>query len=161
MVLAMNNLNIRAIEVNISCPNTVEKFDPIEIIAAVLACAKHPVIVKIGISINYLRICEVFRNRIVIDAINTIPWGAVNKVPSPLYPLEGGVSDEQTAKTARYVLQDIKKRYPNIQVISGNGIFSYEEAKLRFDLGANGISFGTVYVLTPWRPEQIIRRLEG
>lgn len=161
MVLPLNKLNIRAIEVNISCTNTVEKFDPIEIIAAVLACAKHPVIVKIGVSHNYLRICEVFRNRVVIDAINTMPWSVFNKEPSPLYPFEGGVSDEQTAKIARYVLTDIKKRYPIIQVISGNGIFTYEEAKLRFDLGANGISFGTVYVLAPWRPKRIIEQLES
>lgn len=161
MVLALNPLSIRAIEVNISCPNTVEKFDPIEIIQAVLVYSKHPVIVKIGISHNYLRLCEVFRNRIIIDAINTVRWGVVKKVQSPLHPFEGGISSAETAKTARYVLTDIKKRYPGIQVISGNGIFDYEEAKLRFDLGANGISFGTVFVLTPWRPEKIIRRLEN
>jgi len=160
MVLALNPLNIRAIEINISCPNTVEKFDPIEIIQAVLVYSKHPVIVKIGVTHNYLRLCEVFRNRIIIDAINTVPWNAVKKEPSPLYPLEGGISNEETAKTARYVLQDIKTRYPGIQVISGNGIFNYEEAKLRFDLKADGISFGTIFVLTPWRPERIIRRLD-
>lgn len=160
MTLALNPLNIRAIEINISCPNTVEQFDPIAIIQAVLIASKHPVIVKIGLSHNYLRLCEIFRNRIVIDAINTIPWSVVRQDQSPLHPFDGGVSDENTAKTARFVLTDIKKRYPNVQVISGNGIFSYEEAKLRFDLGADAISFGTMYILTPWQPAKIIKRLE-
>lgn len=161
MTLALNGLNIRGIEVNISCPNTVEKFDPLEIIETVLAYSKHPVLVKIGISHDYWRICEVFRNRIVIDAINTVPWNLVMKGQSPLFPLEGGVSNADTAKMARITLEHIKRKHPNIQVLSGNGIFTYEEAKLRFELKADGVSFGTVYVLTPWRPERIIRRLEN
>ncbi len=62
---------------------------------------------------------------------------------------------------ARITLTHIKRKHPNIQVLSGNGIFTYDEAKLRFDLGADGITFGTVFVLTPWRPERIMRRLES
>lgn len=159
MVVSLNELNIRAIEVNISCPNTVEQFDPFEIIQEVLTYSKHPVIVKIGVSHDYMKICETFLNRIIIDAINTVKWSAIYKEPSPLFPLEGGVSNNDTARMARHVLTHIKGKFPNIQVISGNGIFDYEEAKLRFTLGADAISFGTVYVLTPWRPAQIIRRL--
>lgn len=161
MTLALKELNIRAIEVNISCPNTLENFDPIEIIETVLANSKHPVLVKIGVTHNYLRVCDIFRNRIVIDAINTVPWNLMTTQQSPLFPYVGGVSNKETAKMARIALTHIKRKHPNIQVLSGNGIFDYDEAKLRFDLGADGITFGTVFVLTPWRPEQIIRRLEN
>lgn len=166
MVDALNKLNIRAIEVNISCPNTVEKFDPLDIIWMCLQCSRHPIIVKIGADHNYLRFCKYFGDNIIIDAINTVRWSVVNrsctkKVKSPLYPLEGGVSSKETAKIARFILTDIKDNYPEIQVISGNGIFDYAEAKKRFELKADAISFGTAFVLTPWRPQQIIARLEN
>ena len=161
MVSALNKLNIRAIEINISCPNTVENFDVIEVITTSLVFAKHPVIVKIGLNHDFLKLCGTFLNRIVVDAINTVPWNLLHTAQSPLYPFEGGVSSAETARLSKLVLGSIKRTYPNIQVISGNGIFSYEEAKSRFELGANAISFGTAYILTPWRPAKIIERLEN
>ena len=48
MTLALNGLNIRAIEINISCPNTVEMFDPIAIIETALVHTKHPILVTTG-----------------------------------------------------------------------------------------------------------------
>lgn len=47
MVLGLNKLNIQAIEVNISCPNTVEKFNPLKIIVSCLDYSNHPIIVKV------------------------------------------------------------------------------------------------------------------
>lgn len=85
----------------------------------------------------------------------------MNKDKSPLHPFEGGTSSKATAKIARFILSDIKDNYPEIQVISGNGIFDYNEAKWRFDLKADAISFGTIFITKPWRPEQIIRKLEN
>jgi len=167
------NLNhIEGIEVNLSCPNTKDEYDPVEIIKTVRYCTALPVIAKLGYSsvvgdVSYMQGIDPYVD--AWDLINTVPWNELHKTPSPLagYKLMGGVSGEQIIPHAREALHVTKTRMhagilAKKPVISGGGIGSLNEAVIRRNLGADSLSLGTVFPRSilkfdPWLPNRIVR----
>ena len=159
-------LSIKGIEVNLSCPNTKDSYDPVEVIRAVRANTQHPVIAKLGASGLEDMIRRIDGYVDAYDLINTVPWKIkYPDRPSPLAPygLEGGVSGEEIKMEARnaLVLANLITKKPKI---TGGGINSAYECRVRHWLGASAYSLGTVILhaglclAPPWRPNKIARQ---
>lgn len=157
---------IVGVELNVSCPNVSHDASVEHICGltrAFCSVSKHPVILKLSYHQPYLDICQELQKTVeAFDVINTIPWPQMFDMPSPLakYGLVGGVSGLPIVRYAREALAKIKATVP-VQVLSGGGIASLEETKLRFELGADAVSFGSVFMRYPWVPNRIIRILES
>jgi dihydroorotate dehydrogenase (NAD+) catalytic subunit len=155
--------NMVGIQLNLSCPNTQKtKLDLGEVIDAARAYIGLPVILKLGYYDDYISIAKK-HGRLIdgIELINTIPWSKLFRTtPSPLkkYGYEGGVSGTYIAKYSSYALQQIKEHEITVPIISGGGVYSYEEAVYRLKLGAAAVSIGTLFLRRPWEPNQIIDR---
>ena len=156
--------NIRAIEVNCSCPNLGHAPTVEQILAIVREVAEvyPPVIVKLGHQQPYLTICKELDGQVAaFDLINTVPWNNLSMQPSPLakHGHEGGVSGRQIGWHAYNAMARVQDAGVKTPILSGGGIMSYEDAAIRLRR-ADAISFGTLFLRAPWRPLQIIRRLE-
>lgn len=163
MIKALNNYyyrvsnNIVGIELNISCPNTEECSNYMDIIETIVQVSWFPIIIKIGIDHEWQTIQKSFGNKIAgFDAINTVPWSKLRQDKSPLHPHNGGISGIPICAASIDKLLEIKRESLKIQVISGGGIYTPEQAALRFRYGANAISFGTLFYFDPSEPNRII-----
>jgi dihydroorotate dehydrogenase (NAD+) catalytic subunit len=161
MVRAMRDLHLKAIEINLSCPNTQDHYDPLAVVQAArqqvgrLPCAM-PLIAKLG----YADVAQIPALSLYVDAfdlINTVPWHYLYSEPSPLalYALTGGVSGRPIARLARVALQ-CAASLTTKPIISGGGIDCLDEVLARAALGAAAFSLGTVFLRAPWRPNRIV-----
>lgn len=157
--------DIKGVELNFSCPNVNHDTQIDSVVAMTEAFAKrcrHPLVVKLSYADPYLQICERLDGKVsAFDLINTIPWGMVyGDTPSPLKKngLVGGVSGPDIAVAAGIALTQVRSAGLKTPVISGGGIDSYQEVANRFHMGAGAVAFGTMFIRTPWKPNQIIRQ---
>lgn len=145
----LNNCGIRAIELNLSCPN-VEHPDSFPIIKEFLKFTRHPVILKIEYDEDYHALLKEFQDKIeAIDAINAMRC----------YDAEGqclgGISGPLISYKSKKILRDIKAHY-SVPVISGGGIYTKFDVAERFKKGADAVSIGTLFLRRPWMPNRII-----
>ncbi len=157
MALALEKLDIKGIEINLSCPSSKDSFDPVAVTQAVHDSCMHPLIVKLG-SHNLDLLGPLSMYVEAFDLINTVPWAALySDQPSPLarYGLTGGVSGRPIRELARDCL-DRARKMTFRPIISGGGIDSLEEVLVRNKLGANAFSLGVVFLRAPWRPNRIV-----
>jgi dihydroorotate dehydrogenase len=163
MAKALDPLDIVGIEVNASCPNTAEIFSADKICAITLATAvacRHPVILKLGYTDPYIQICQSLDGMIAaFDLINSVPWPVVYPgKASPIKPLVGGVSGNAIKQFAREALWKVRVVTNKTPIISGGGIESYREVILRTCMGADAITFGTLFLKRPWLPNSIANK---
>lgn len=149
--------NIRAVQLNVSCPNA-KHGETNDIIDEFLAQSEKPVILKIGYQDDYINTLRYFHHKLAaVEAINTIPWKLISDDRSPLYPLVGGISGPMLRYFALQALSEIKHHFKNLPVISGGGIYTQDDIYERFDQGANAIAIGTLFLRKPWKPNRIIK----
>ncbi len=162
---------VRGIEVNVSCPNTgdapgVDK--AVDIVRVVAEVSEKPVLVKLGWQDDFLGVCSDLDDGTVVafDLINTVPWDQCQEYlgeyasPSPLakYGLMGGVSGKPMASCSRQALKRAKYTGIKTPVISGGGVYTLDDVRERFDMGADAVAFGTLFLKAPWRPNRIVKR---
>jgi dihydroorotate dehydrogenase len=159
MAGVLSTLQVCGIEVNPSCPNVAHYAGAVDLVNAVVANTHHPVIVKLGYT-SYKEICPQLDGKVAaFDLINAVPWGHIfGSQPSPLAHFGGGaISGDPIIIHSRDALEWGKKNLKT-PIISGGGINTYEEAMARFNMGADAISFGTLFLRRPWRPNRIVAR---
>jgi len=148
-----------AIKVNVSCPNTTQATldEAVAIVETVAQNPKHPVIAKMGVPF-YVDLCRALDKKVAaFDLINSVPWDiACPKKRSPLHPFKGGVSGHRIKEYAREALRKIIPicRTP---VITGGGIDSLAEVRMRAVMGARAFTFGTVFLRHPSVPNKIAK----
>ena len=76
---------------------------------------------------------------------------ASNTLPTDKGGLSGKILQPYTLKIVEY----IKDKYPEVEVIAGGGITTPEDAKTYYNAGADHISLGSV-CFTPWKIKKII-----
>lgn len=161
----VNNLHLVGIELNMSCPNVSHASESIDRLCRLTEVAvkssEHPVILKLGLYDHYYEVCRNLDGQVAaFDLINAVPWKRLRLDPSPLskYDLQGALSGKPITLCSRVALKmalDVAKKTP---IISGGGVYSFEEAVTRFKLGAAAVSFGTVFLRAPWRANRIVNR---
>lgn len=165
---------LAGIEIDFSCANTGSAPLPdeelIQIAIGYMSTAAQntslPVGIKFGFQQPYYQLaCAVDGLASWIHLINATPWYHVfSHETSPLrqYGYDGAVSGTPIRHLSRQALFDAVRR-PAIKnftpIISGGGILDATEAHLRFDMGADAVALGSVFLLRPWRPESIRRSL--
>jgi dihydroorotate dehydrogenase len=157
-----NALKIKALEINLSCPNLRPHQplpDPVSILQHFRQESRHPLIAKLAFhQLDLIPQLEEFAD--AFDLINTTRWSELYPfLPSPLAPynLEGGVSGPPLAHQARLALL-IARKHTSKPIISGGGITSFHECKQRHVLGANAFSIGTLFLTHPWKPNQLVQQ---
>lgn len=156
---------IKAIELNVSCPNTQQPMESIDLIKAMVRVMKFsnlPIIVKLGWTQPYLQICKALDGEVAaFDLINTVPWSYLYpNTPSPLtkYGLEGGLSGELIALFSINALGSVINAGVQTPIISGGGIYDISGVHSRFNLGAGAVSFGSLFLRHPTRPNALVHQ---
>ncbi len=146
---------IVAIEINLSCPNTIVSDNPVEITETVINNTNHPIIVKLGYN-NYKTLSRELDQKVeAFDLLNSVPWNIIfPDKKSPLAHLGGGgVSGPVAKEYGRDAIRDCATI--RTKIMSGLGIDSVDEVLTRHVMGARAFTFGTAFMKTPWLPNHI------
>ncbi|HSA58109.1 MAG TPA: hypothetical protein VLJ37_00280 [bacterium] len=165
MIQLLEGQRIRAIELNLSCPNTKDLTD--RTTEKILAIARHaarlsfvPLIAKLSFTHDYVGIAKELAKEPKIQAlaINSIPWAAIfPDRPSPLANLGGGGVSGRIIQAYTWKMVGELAIATRIPVI-GPSVWEYEDIQRVTDMGAKAVSFGSVFVRHPCRPTRFVRR---
>lgn len=159
LIRELNNLDLAAIELNISCPNAGPEIGCIDFKNLFLIArntSKHPLIVKIGTRQYFEIVRLAIKNGInAVTAINTIKG-----FHAGLRNGEGGIGGRKIKHISLEVIVDLKDNF-DIPVIASGGIYSFKDCQDFFKSGADAVSFGSVFMSYPWLPSLIVRKVTG
>jgi len=163
MAKALNQFQLLvAIEVNDACPNTGRISSAEEVIAkvkVVKVVSKFPVLVKVSVAQDYLRIAEELSGVAEAISINSVPWDMVFPgQTSPLHRLGGGggVSGLPAQVHNWKAVKELSAQ--NALPVIAPSVMSKHDVKLVTEvLGAQAVSFGAIFLHRPWIPTQIAR----
>lgn len=168
MAMKLNKLHLAAIEVNDSCPNSGHGLSQAETVIhnvkRVKEISRHPIIVKVSVSQDYIAIAKGLEGIAEAISLNSVPWEKVfpNK-RTPVWRLEkklggggGGVSGGR-AKHLNWNAVGELARQGSLPVIAPS-IMEYKDMEhVRRLLGASAISFGAIHLpdydwwYKPWK----------
>lgn len=163
MVKMLECFDIVGIEINASCPNTQTDIlhNNEKIIAscqAVKQASSLPILLKVSVSHDIETIVKETRNEVESYAINSVPWEIL--FPNQKSPLMhfggGGVS----GKAAQLTTWDLVKKLATLTAVPviGPSIWEFDDIQKVRDLGAQAISFGSIFLRYPWRPTLFVRK---
>ncbi|MFA6553242.1 MAG: hypothetical protein WCT27_02345 [Patescibacteria group bacterium] len=160
MAEKLNRIELLAIEVNLSCPNTPQwtdlqrSYDVTKMILyRIKSMSRHPLVIKIGYlnereRENIAEICQSVGID-AVDMINTIPFGS--RFPGQMSPLKnvGGVSGPLIS---RFALEQVDwfARNTRIPIIGGGGAGSADDVRVFLNAGATAVSIGSAHIMRPW-----------
>jgi dihydroorotate dehydrogenase len=167
MAMQLDKLDLTAIEINASCPNTggdCLKQSAQRIIDGCLtvhAMTRHPVIFKLSVAHPLEEIAALLNQlppkTVEAISINSVPWSAVfpdRKSPLKKYG-DGGVSGKPAQK---FTWKAVEKLVGLTDIpIIGPSVWDYEDIETLMRIGASAISFGAAFFI-PGRPTRYVRR---
>ncbi len=154
------------IELNCSCPNSFSEGErSTERTVAIVQAAKLetslPLILKLGVTHEFLVIAKQLEGTVEALAINSVPWSVI--FPGRRSPLErfggGGVSGKIAQPWTWEMARTLSQRSA-IPVI-GPSPWGYGDIRKLFDLGVKAVSFGSLFLWYPWRPTRFVRRWQS
>jgi len=164
----LNKFDFVALEINDSCPNTGHALQQaqtiIENVKAVTRISRHPIILKVSCTQDYLTIATGLTGIAEAISINSVPFEKVfPSKRSPLWKLEkkvggggGGVSGKPAQKFNWKVVEDLVKQ--NLIPVIAPSIMDAGDLENVKKLGADAFSFGAIHLKTPWKPTTIVKR---
>lgn len=164
MAARLGEFPLKAIELNVSCPNVAHEQSSDDIarvvrLAQVVRDASQlPVILKLSVTHDYCAIVQRAAGVIEAVSLNTIPWAL--QFPDAQSPLQrfggGGVSGRVAQPLYTKMIQELVKA-SEVPVI-GPGVWTFDDiARLRQE-GASAIGFGSIFLRYPWRPTAYVKR---
>jgi dihydroorotate dehydrogenase len=172
MLPYLDDLDIKGIELNLRCPNISTTHIPglhlvehyRDVVWEFVTHVRHPIILKLSSTDPIEEVINQLAGTVdAFDLINAVPWNHLTHHPSPLsrYKLVGAVSGQRIITHALQALRRAKSQRKRTPLISGGGIYTFEEAEERIKLGADAISFGTIFLSHPTAPNQWVKKLES
>jgi len=163
MAIMLNEFDLKALEINVSCPNS--KDGMLETEKIVGACqrirekSRLPLILKLSVSmVNNLEIIPSLEGLVEAISINSVPWGMIfPRKQSPLAHLGGGGISGKIAQPVTWDFLKRLKEKTSIPII-GPSVWNFEDIEKLRKLGAEAISFGSIFLLYPWRPTLFVRK---
>lgn len=167
MATEANKYNFVAIEVNDSCPNSGHGLSQaktvIENVKRVKNVSRHPIIVKVSVSQDYLAIAKGLEGVAEAVSINSVPWEKVfPDKKTPIWKLEkkvggggSGVSGSP-AKEYNWIAVYALAEQGSLPVIAPS-IMKFEDMDFVRKLGASAVSFGAIHLpdhdwwYKPWK----------
>lgn len=163
MANMLNDFDLVGIEINASCPNTnddllVNTEKIIESCKAVKSVSHFPILLKLSTVHDVRSIVNKVESFVEAFSINSVPWRVVFPGQrSPLAHLGGGGVSGKAAQPFTWKLVEELSKMTETPVI-GPSVWEFGDiAKLR-SLGAKAISFGAIFLRSPWRPTLFVRR---
>jgi len=168
MAEKLDNIDIVAIEINPSCPNTGHAMPTaMEVILAgkaVRKVSRHPVIVKVSVAQDYLAVAYGLRGIAEAIVLNSVPWEvAFPEKRSPLWRLQkkvggggGGVSGKPAQKFNWFTAKELENQ--GALPVIWPSVMDEEDVKFVQGFGAQAVSFGMIHFLTPWKPTKIVEK---
>ncbi len=158
----LNRVDLVALEVNVSCPNTGDSLSDVgKVVTQVQVVAettRHPLWVKLSPDSPLEDIVARLPGNVAALAINSVPWRVVfPSQRSPLAILGGGGVSGQAAQPFTWAALRRLKACTNVPVI-GPSIWKYDDLGRLRAFGANALSFGAVHISRPWFPTYAVRR---
>ena len=161
MLRMLEGQKVVAVELNLSCPNsgaagsrTTDKI--LEICRQALRQSLFPIIAKISYVHDYRSLAQNIEAHAL--SLNSVPWNLV--FPDRSSPLArfggGGVSGKLIQPHTWKMVKEISS-LSKIPVI-GPSVWEYEDIQKIFSLGAQAVSFGSIFVSSPWKPTLFVRR---
>lgn len=163
MARLFDDLDIVAIEINASCPNTPGDIlkntrKIIESCQQVKNVSRHPSILKLSVVHNIDMVLPEIKGIIEAISINSVPWRVIfpNR-KSPFEPFGGGGVSGKIAQP--YTWNFVKRLVSSTDIpVIGPSVWDFEDiAKLR-QIGAKAISFGSIFLRYPWRPTFYVKK---
>jgi dihydroorotate dehydrogenase len=167
MAVRFNDIDIDALEINASCPNTGHPFantpEIIGDVKAVKAVSRHPLITKVSVVQDYASIALGLYGIAEAMSFNSVPWRRLHPADhdrSPLWRLEdrlndggggGGVSGRAAQKENWTAVWRLKQLAPDMPTICPS-IMSWDDIERAYNFGASAISFGAIHLPTKNRP---------
>jgi len=165
MMGMLNDFDLVGIEINASCPNTrddllVNTEKIIESCEVVKSISRFPVILKLSVVHDIRNIVDGVKGLTEAFSINSVPWPVVFPGQrSPLVHLGGGGVSGKVVQPYTWKLVKELSEMTMVPVI-GPSVWNFEDIANLRDLGAKAISFGSVFLKYPWRPNLFIRKDE-
>lgn len=164
MAESLNGVDLAAVEINASCPNVCSSNLLHDSAAVVEACrlakerCRHPLLLKLKVTHDAEAIVPAVSGYVEALDINLVPWSiAFPGRKSPLERLGGGGVSGRAAQPRNWEFLRRLVAIGKVPVI-GPGVWRYEDiAELR-RMGAQAISFGSIFLRYPWRPAAYARR---
>lgn len=162
MIRKLNDLEIIAIELNISCPNVKIGWERDLVLFENLmkqcrAESKHSLIVKLSIEKDYLRRAKIAEDIGIdaISAINTVKGLMINPKTGEFF--YGGISGKRIRGIGLRVVAEIRK-IVDIPIFGGGGVYNWKDCQQYFWAGADAVSFGSIFFFQFWKVPWIIRQ---
>jgi len=162
MAKRMSQFNLRAIEINWSCPNTQEHGlkDARQIIdgtLAVSAAVNLPIILKLGVTHEADLILNELASVVEAVSINSVPWSIVfPNSQSPLAKFGGGGVSGQAAQVQNWEFMRRIAKLERVPVI-GPSPWSFLDLHFLRNRGAQAISFGSLFLRHPSLPTKFVK----
>lgn len=163
MVERLEQFDFVGYEINISCPNTGDDLltntrQNIRGCELVKSTTDRPIIVKLSAANDFEPIVRELRGIAEAIDINSVPWRMVfGDRRSPLEHLgDGGVSGKPTQPINWALVQRLKE-ITDIPVI-GPSVWNYEDIDRLREIGADAISFGSLFLRHPTWPTTFVRK---
>lgn len=163
MALILSAFDLKALELNASCPNTeggvLDNSETIiKCCLAAKAVTRLPLILKLSVVHDIVKIIPEVEGIIEAVSINSVPWNIIfpNK-KSPLAHLGGGGVSGKAASPFTWDFAEIMASKFSVPVI-GPSVWDFEDIQELRELGSKAISFGSVFIPYPWRPTLFVRR---
>lgn len=164
MIELLKEQKIIGIELNLSCPNSgsEERSQTDKVLNLCRAASQHssfPLIAKLAYTHDYLEIVKgLDGTKIESISINSIPWEELfQELPSPLDRFGGGGISGKVIQPFTWKMVENISKNSKMPVI-GPSIWEYGDIQKVLDHGAQAVSFGSVFVYSPWRPTLFARR---
>ncbi len=155
---------IVAIEINGSCLNSGQgdilsnSRKIIEICEAAKKVSKHPLILKLSVVHDIDEILPRVKGLVEAIDINSVPWKVIFPYYiSPFFHLGGGGVSGKIAQPWTWEFVGKLKGKTDIPVI-GPSVWDYGDIEKLREIGADAISFGSVFTRYPWRPTSYVKR---
>ncbi len=164
----VRGVKIKALEINVSCPNSGHAMEQAEKIIEIVKRLKKilpvPIILKLSVSQDYLTIAKALVGIVEAISLNSVPWETVFPgKQSPLWKLEkkvggggGGVSGIP-AQAFNWPAVKALADLGSIPVIAPD-IMNFEDMIEVRKLGAKAVSFGTIHLFDPTKPTTFVQK---
>ena len=168
MAARLDRLPLAALEVNPSCPNTGHALgnagQVVQGVEAVKRVSRHPVVVKVSTSQDYLGIARGLRGLAEAISLNSVPWEQVfPDARTPLWRLEkrvggggGGVSGRPAQALNWRAVREIAA--DGALPVIAPSVMGYDDLDRVRALGARAVSYGAIHFRAPWLPTRIVKR---
>ncbi len=162
---SLQNKNVRALELNVSCPNvshgdwTRNIGEVEEAVENLLESTNLPVIAKLGYDPldHYLKVAKIIAPLVAAFAINSVPWRFWSEGLSPLDRFGGGgVSGRIVQDITWQMVKNLAEHGP----VFGPSVWTYDDLQRVVDCGAAAVSFGSIFLAHPTRPNAIMVRYQ-